>query len=270
MSRLWCAFFCVVLLEGCLVVPEGAAPEVSLSADLASQYNFRGMVNVDRPVLQAAGDVVLPTKVETGFLAFRTWANVDLQNSTGNAWFPSGHAFEPSQIDFQASYSETYRGFDVTMGIQSYALQNPDDFPRAPNGERGETKELFVTASREIDYGIVPSLSVHWDFDEAEGIYLNAAALREFPIDEKWVADAGVSLGYSDENQSDWNYGIEESGFADARLRGGVSYFMDRHTTLRGSVNFSTIVDSKLRDWFDVIDISTENVWVTLGATWSY
>ncbi|MEM7517194.1 MAG: hypothetical protein AAF368_09760 [Planctomycetota bacterium] len=241
-----------------------------MSADLASQFNFRGMPNNERGVLQASTDVVLPTKVETGALAFKAWANIDLSNSTGDAWFPDGHAGEPSQIDLHASYSETYRGFDVAFGLVSYALQNPDDFVLAPSGERGETKEFFASASREIAYDLVPSLTLHWDFDEAEGIYLNAALFRQFPINEKFVADANLSVGWSDENQSDWTYGLEESGIADVRLRGGLSYFLDRHTTLRSTLNFSTVVDSDLDDWFDLIGVDSDNLWLTLGATWSY
>jgi len=258
------------ILASCAVIPEGSVPEVALSTDLSTQYNFRGIPNNERGVLQASTDVILPTKVETGELTFKAWANLDLSNSTGDAWFPDGHAGEPSQIDLHASYSETYRGFDVAFGIVSYALQNPDDFVLSVTGERGETKEFFASASRPIAYGLVPSITMHWDFDEVRGVYLNAALFREFPIRDKWVADTTLSLGYSDESQSDWNYGVEETGLADLRLRGGISYFLDRHTTIRSSLVFSTIIDSDLQEWFDLIGVDSDNIWFTLGATWSY
>jgi len=153
-----------------------------------------------RPVAQAAMQVDLPTKLETGFISLKSFANFDLTDSTGDAWFPDGHGGEPSQIDLLASYSENYRDFDITTGVISYALQNPDDFPFA--AERGETKEIFVHASREVVWHLVPLLAVHYDFDEVEDWYFNASVSREFPINEQFVADARVGLGYVGEDQS--------------------------------------------------------------------
>jgi hypothetical protein len=31
-----------------------------------------------------------------------------------------------------------------------------------------------------------------------------------------------------------------------------------------------TIVDEDLRDWFDLIGIDSDTVWVALGVTWGY
>ncbi len=270
MASSWCALLSLALLGSCAIVPEGSVPTTSLSADVASQFNFRGMPNSRRGVLQASGDIALPTKIETGVIAFKAWTNIDLSNSTGAAWFPNGHAGEPSQIDMHLSYSEHYRDFDIAFGIVSYSLQNPDDFLLAPRGERGETKEFFLSASREIPYGLVPSVTMHWDFDEAEGIYMNTGVSRAFPIEEDLVADAALSIGWSDDNQSEWSYGVQTDGIADLKLQLGISYFLDRHTTIRSSLNFSTIVDDSLSHWFDQIGVEDDNVWFMLGATWSY
>jgi hypothetical protein len=269
MSRIPCALLVSSLLGSCLVVPEGAKPEVLIGAQLASEYNFRGMTNNERGVLQTEMEVVLPTKLETGSISLRGWANWDLQDSTGDAWFPDGHEGEPTQFDTHLAYTEEYRGFDLTTGFISYALQNPDDFPLTD--ERGETKELFANVSRLVAWGLVPSLTIHYDFDEVDGWYFNGAVAREFPIDEKFVADASLSLGYSDEDQSDWNYGLPESGLADLRATGRVSYLFDAHTTLHASLNGSTMVDEDLRDWFDDdINVDPDTFWITLGVTWAY
>jgi hypothetical protein len=268
MSRSLCVLLILSLLPSCLIVPDNAAPSIDANAVLASQYNFRGIPNNEHGVFQADATIDLPTKLETGLLSFKTFANFDLSDSVGNAWFPGGHGGEPSQINLQASYSETYRGFDITSGVVSYALQNPDDFPFAT--ERGETKELFVVLSREVFWKLVPALGIHYDFDEVDGWYFNGAVGREFPIGEKWAADAGVSLGYSDGDQSEWNYGLNESGFADLQALGRLSYFLDNHTTIRATVNGSTIIDEDLQDWFDLIDIASNNLWATIGVNWGY
>ncbi len=268
MSRLPLPLLALSLLTGCLIVPPDARPQVGASAALASQYNFRGMTNVDAAVLQTDVVVDMPTKVETGFITFRGFANWDLEDDVGDAWFPDDHAGEPSQIDMHLAYSETYRGVDITAGVVSYALQNPDDFPFA--GERGETKELFVSASRPMALELVPTLALHYDFDEVEDFYANAAITRDFPIDEKFVADAGLSLGYSGDEQSEWTYGLEESGLADLQAKAGVSYLHDANTTFRLQLAGSTIVDDDLRDWFDLIGIDADTIWASLGVAWAY
>ncbi len=268
MSRLPCALLAVSLFGSCLVVPEGARPEVALETVLSSEYNFRGMTNVERPVVQADMQVDLPTKLETGFLTFKTFANFDIHDNVGDAWFPDGHGGEPSQIDLLASYSENYHGVDITTGVISYALQNPDDFPFAI--ERGETKEIFVHASTEVALELVPALAIHYDFDEVEDWYLNAGVSREFPINQEFVADARLSLGYSGEDASDWTYGFPESGLADLQASGSVSYLLDENTAISASLNASTILDDDLRDWFDLIDIDADTFWAAIGVSWSY
>ena len=268
MSRIACAVLVASCLTSCLVVPEDARPQIDASATVASEYNFRGMTNVEKGVVQGEMSVDLPTKMETSSLNFRAFANYDIHTDTGDAWFPDGHGGEPTQIDLQASYSETYRGFDITAGVISYALQNPDDFVNAD--ERGETKEFFVNVARPVAWQLVPSLTLHYDFDEVEDLYANAAVERSFPLQDKWVADARVSVGYSGEDQSDWNYGLPESGWADLRGTAGVTYAYDTHTEFRSTLNASTMIDEDLRDWFDLIDIDADTVWLTVGVHWLY
>lgn len=256
------------LVTGCLVVPEDARPALDLGATLATQYNFRGMTNVDAPVLQTDLAVDLPTKIETSSISFRGFANWDLDDSFDDSWFPDGHEGEPSQIDMAVAYSETYRGFDFTSGVVSYALQNPDDFPFAT--ERGETKEVFFVMSHPIFWELVPTLRVHYDFDEVDDFYGNVAMARDFPVNESFVADGQVSLGYSGEDESEWIYGFKESGWADLQARAGLDYALDANTTIRLEVAGSYIVDEELQDWFDLIDIDKSPVWASLGLNWAY
>jgi len=270
MSRSLCALLALPLCVSCLIVPEDGRPEVAIGALAASQFNFRGMTNVDAPVLQTEAVIDLPTKAESGFVSVKAWANWDLENDTGDAWFPDGHAGEPSQIDLHLTYSEKYRGTDFTTGLVSYALQNGDDFPRAPSGERGETKEVFVRAARETVWNLVPSLILHYDFDEVEGWYWNAAVSRDFPINDDFLIDSRISLGYADDDQADWLYGLDDGGLADLQLRAGLLYLMDLNTTIRLGLNYSTIVDSDISDWFDVIGIDPDTFWADLGVTWAY
>jgi hypothetical protein len=260
--------FALPIVTSCLIVPENARPELNAGATVATQYNFRGMTNVDAPVLQTDLAVDLPTKMETGAISVRGFANWDLDDSFDDSWFPDDHAGEPSQIDMALAYSETYRGFDFTSGVVSYALQNPDDFPFAD--ERGETKEFFFVVSHPIWWELVPTLRLHYDFDEVDDFYGNVGLARDFPVKEGFIADAQLSVGWSGEEASEWTYGLEEAGLADLQARAGLDYLLDANTTIRLEVAGSYIVDDELKEWFDLIDIDSDPLWASLGVNWAY
>ncbi len=268
MPRLLLVSSLFLLLPSCLLVNEQAQPSAGFGLVAASQYNFRGMVNNEKGVVQADMTVSLPTAWENGQLTFGVWSNFDLSSDVGDAWFPEGHAGEPSEIDFLLQYDETYRGFDVQSGIISYALQNPDDFPFA--AERGETKEFFLQLGRALPLELYSLLRFNYDFDEVDGLYVNGAVSREFSINDKLTASGEIGLAYSDDSSSEWVYGLEESGLADLRLKAATNYLYDAHTTLEASLNYATILDDDLSDWFDQIGIESDNFWITLGARWGY
>ncbi len=270
MPRL-CALALLSLATSCYIVPEGSAPQVSLSTAAASQFVFRGMTNVDGAVAQTEGVITLPTQVDEGTLSIRGWANWDLVNDTGDAWFPDGHGGEVSQYDTAISYSETYRGYVITSGLVAYALQNGDDFDRAPDGERGETKEFFINVERETYWDLVPAFRVHYDFDEVDGVYLNMSVRRMFEIDDELSIDSQVSLGYADDAQADWLYGLESGGVADLVIGAGLNYLFDAHTDFRFGLNYSTMIDSDIADWMEQdISIDPDTAWADLRVTWSY
>ena len=256
-------------LSGCLIVPPDAVPSLLVEADVASQYNFRGMVNSEEDVLQLGVTAFLPTKAETGDIKLKTWGNIDLHNDNGDAWFPDGHGGEFTQIDFEIAYSDVFYDFDVQSGLVSYSLQNPDDFPLAT--ERGETREVFFHASKLVNWDLLPFLRFHYDFDEVDGLYIIGGVSREFEIREDTFANAALSLGHVDDDQANWLYGtsLGEDGFADLRLTGEVQHAYDANTTFRASLNYSTMIDSDLSDWFDVIGIDPDNFWIALGVTWA-
>ena len=79
-----------------------------------------------------------------------------------------------------------------------------------------------------------------------------------------------LGLGWMGENQSRWNYGIEEAGLADLTLRGDMDYSLQGGTTLTAFAAYSTIVDSDLSDWFDFIGIDPDQFFGGLGVRWTF
>lgn len=233
--------------------------------DAASQFNHRGMPQNERGVAQVQLDTYLPVR-DGGTLRLKTFGNMDLSNSTGDAWFPNGHAGKFTQVDFMAAYTRSVGEWDLTAGVQAYILPNGLEFPF---GQRGETKEVFVEAGRAVG-DFYPALRLFYDFDEVEDLYAQGSVRYDLPIDEDWAADFELTLGYSGEDQSVWNYGIAESGLADLRGVGSVYYAWDEFTEVRAQIGLSTILDSGIEDWFEAIDIESDNAWVTLGVGWSF
>lgn len=266
-------------LPGCLLNREKVI-RVRTNAQLASQYNHRGMVQVEKGVAQgelfADFPLALPgSNSELGFLSLGTWANLNLQDDTGDAWFPQDQGGKFSEIDLTAQYSRSLDdlGIPVTMaaGLLAYVIPNGSEFP---NGVRGSTTELFVSAHKTLFgdeiYSFTPSIRMDYDPDEVDGFYFRGGLSKGIPLGQMFQLDLGVHLGYSEENHSDWTYGVDEAGLADLRGSAAVSYFFDESTTVYLGVGASTIIDSEIRDWFDIVGIDSDNFWVNLGVSWTF
>ena len=253
-------------LFGACVVPEDATPGVALDLAVVSQHMHRGMTQNENGGAQVGIDVDFPVKaipgLDPGRIDVRAWGNADLTDDTGDAWFPDGHEGRFTEIHTMAAHTQRIGPVAVQAGLFSYVLPNGPEFPF---GERGQTSEFFVTASTEV-LGAIPALSVRYDFDEADDVYLLGSLTEEFPIGEDFAVRATGWLGYSGAGQSSWNYGLGESGFSDLGGEIALDYFFGERTTFEVKVSGSMIVDDELRDWFDLIGIRRDNVWVTGGV----
>ena len=260
------AFLCV----GCIFEQE--RPQVQVGALISTAFVRRGMVQNERGVIQPEINVDART-IDGGILTGNAWANLDLTNSTGDAWLPDGAALDASAVDLKAQYSRTVGNFALAAGVLQYVLPNGSQFP---NGPRGTTSEVFVSGSTTLFgdevYSFVPVASVHYDVDESEGWYLNGGIRKDLPL--PWIdalrSDISATVGWSSDKHSLWAYGLEESGFAD--FQGGLRlhYDLNENTTVSAGVAGSVLIDQDLRDWVELIDISEDNVWVWLGMTWSW
>ncbi len=277
-SRLAFALLAALLVGtgGCLIAEE-KPPEVNVRAGGATKFMHRGQVNVDRPVFQASGDGRVPVKTG-GDIVFSGLATFKTTSSSGDAWFPDASSGEVNRLDIQAGYSHVFPledlaegvgPIDITTGLTQFVLSDGDDFPF---GERDTTSEWFGEVGLGV-LGFRPFASFHIDLDEAEGYYINLGVGRTFSLDsilEDLSLDVGVSAAASDGDMSEFNYGIDESGWADARADAELRYVYDRRTTFDLGLHGSTILDDDIRDQFDQNGIDEDNFWVTLGVTWRF
>lgn len=264
-------------LSGCLVAPE-SSPHVDFRVDAATQYNNRGTPNVKTGVVQPEGTVSLPTK-DGGVISVGGWWNMNLKDDAGNAWYPDGHSGDFTDTQLRFRYGRRLGdNTDVVFGITNYTLTDGSEFINTPaQGVRGSTNEVSLTVSQnEAVLGITPRIELHYDYDEVDGLYVRTGLKRHFSLVEKLDLDVDLHLGYSDANQSLWNYGLEEAGFADLGGDMRLSYSIDSATKISIFVAASTLVDKDLRDWFDNVltdsglPISSDNLWGGIGLSWHF
>lgn len=255
----------LILLGSCAIFAEDARPTATLGAEVVDKYVHRGMPQHRTGALQGQLDVTLPTK-DGGALTVGTFGNMDLQDNAGRAWFPDGHAGRFSQIDYVGTWSRQFDEVNVSAGLHNYNLPFGQTFP---NGPRSSTTELFVHASTEL-LGAKPEVQLRYDFDQVDGFYGTVGVSEDFELAERWTCTLRGSLGYSGSRHSEWNYGIRDSGFADLHGTVTVAYAFDAKTVIGVHADASTIVDSGIDDWFDVIGTPQDNYWAGLFVRWTY
>lgn len=254
-------------LAGCAaVVDEERGATFAGRVEVADKFVHRGMPQNRNWVAQGAVDTTLPTEWGDS-LTIGAFANMDLKSSTGAAWFPGGHGGRISQFELTGTYAHTFEnGLTLAGGIHNYNVPFGESFP---NGPRESTNELFVIGEIEV-LDARPELQIRHDFDQANGTYVRLGIGEEFPVGEQVGLELRSHLGWSSASQSLWNYGLDESGFADLQASATVFYDYDPHTRIGASLTGSTIVDSDLRDWFELIGIESDNLWIGVFVVWTY
>lgn len=259
------AWITAVVLGGCVTEDADRRPAIALGADVASMFVHRGMPQNEHGVLQGTMDATLPLRTE-GDLVFSTFANMDLSDDVGDAWFDDGHGGRISQFDVIATYTHTFDAIELAAGVHNYNFPFGESFPSGP---RGATTELFLHAAAEV-LGARPEVQIRHDVDQAQGTYVRLGISEPFELGERWTLILNGHVGWSSESQSWWNYGVRAQGFADLQGGATVAYAWDDRTTLGATLQGSTILDSDIADWFDLLGIDTSNVWVGAFVRWRY
>ncbi|MEO6597686.1 MAG: hypothetical protein ABIP94_23320 [Planctomycetota bacterium] len=270
MPRPLAGSICLVLMiaSGC-IVKKDAQPSVGLGLAVPTKFVHRGMTLVDKPVLQPDLSVGLPL-VNGDEAGITVDGNIDLYDGTGNAWFPDGHGGRFTQFEVIADYTRKFGDVTLRGGIHNYNLPNGVEFiVGSPAGsERGSTSEAFVIASANV-LDATPYVSWNYDFDEVRASYYRAGITEDFDLGRGFSLSLDGSVGYAAQGQSLWMYGLAEAGFADLRGEAVLHYAYDPRTTIDLGLHGSLILDSALKDWFQLIGIDDDVIWVSAGVSWT-
>jgi hypothetical protein len=233
-----------------------APPSVSTSAVAGSQYMFRGVPQVEATVYQ--GDMAISVSDDRGgTYSLATWVNLDGSNDTGDAVLPEGNGGKITEVDFVPEYSREFDGWSAAIGLCSYNF---------PNGVGSSTTEAYLSAT--WDVLLSPTLTANWDFDQVEGLYLQADVSHGWALTDRVDAEAGASLGHADEDQGLAYWGDDSSGLSHLEGMFGVSYAWSNEVALFASVHAASIVSDDFEDALDDAGIETNNVWFMIGVGW--
>lgn len=245
---LWCV--AAVLL--CSASAATAEDEVSLgvAADLFSKYIWRGQNVVDDWVLQPSAGV--------GYKGFTgsIWGNVDWTGELVDDW-------ELSEVDYAIDYSNRLPGqetFGYSLGAIYY------DFP---NTGWNATSEVY--AGLTADAPLSPAVKWFYDFDEADGSYIQFSVGHTIEKIVSWTEQEycgltlGASLGYATDNYNESYFGVDDGAINDLTVTAGVPFCFGP-LTIKPSVGCSVMIDDDIREATD----KSDNFWGGVGASYNF
>lgn len=215
---------CVVAAFLIIGTPQANAADVSVGADLASAYVWRGVTLNDGPVIQPSIDVAGP-----GYIGLNVWGNLDLDDY--NDTLESG---EFSEIDLTASYAIPVEGFALGIGLIEYL------YPDAPEGAADAgTREVYAEAG----YDIFDALSVGgffaYDIDEVNDFYANVSTSYKMDVSEDLSMSLTGVIGFAGD---DFSSGAD-SGAHEYNVNLSASYLAMENTELGAYVAYTDSVD---------------------------
>lgn len=213
---------------------------VDASAAYMSRYVWRGIMQVNDPVLQPSINVA-----KNGF-TFNAWGSYNLtgKNDYGSPYGNGKNKF--TEIDLTAEYAFSFGDFSLPLGVIYYAF---------PNTPYSSTTELYAGVT--YNWLITPTLKVYQDIDAQHGEYVNFALayaydLPQFTKDATWQLALGGNIGWgsSDYNQFYWgaNRTLHEDAITDASVTVSVPVKIIDWITIAPSYTQLWLVDDKIKD----------------------
>jgi hypothetical protein len=234
-----------VVLGGVLsLLPLAAgAADATLQADVLSAYVWRGQVLNDELVVQPS----LTAETDYG-LSLNVWGNF---NTTDRVSPENEREF--SEIDLNAAYSRRVSFFTLGVGFYQYLFPNQTvtDDVTSNSAAALPTREVYVSAALE-DVILQPTLTVYYDVDAVNGFYGSLGISHSFELTKELSLDLSASIGAADSEYNSVYFGVDEDALNDGNARASVSYALMESLTLTGYIQYTTLLDSDIKDAADV------------------
>lgn len=226
-SSLGCLMSTAVLGGALSALAEDPVPVTALAeATVLNGYVWRGQVMNDAAVLQPS------FTLGKGAFTINTWGNLNLTDAV------TEDAPDFSELDLTFSYSKTVGAVALGAGLIEYSF---------PNTTFANTREVYASIGLPT-LPVVPSLSVYYDFDEADGVYGLLSLAYSHSITEKATLALFASLGAATAEYNAFYFGVDESALNDANVGATLSIPVTKQLTITPGVQFTTLPDGDIKD----------------------
>jgi uncharacterized protein (TIGR02001 family) len=225
-----------MLAAGCWAAVATAAVEVEGGAYVGvfDKYLWRGFdLSGGEPVAQGGVDLT------AGAFTLSYWSNLQLSSNDDEGYV----AGEMNETDLILDYSFDINDLvSMSVGDMLYAVDGLED-----------THEAYVGVYLALP--LEPSLTVYWDWDEAEeaGLYYVLSVAHAFELSETLSLNLSASAGYNQE--SDYLVG-DYSDWHNAEIGVAVDYLLSENLTLSPSYIYSTPISDDAEDISGIDDES--------------
>jgi uncharacterized protein (TIGR02001 family) len=203
-----------------VVVIEVPDTVVSVTADFASAYVFRGVTLNDGAVFQPGIEATgFGLREECGSLTIGTWGNFDFDS------YKDGSSSEFSEVDLYISYGlpTLIDGLDLFIGWTEYTY---------PTGDSGADKEANVGAGFDLA-GVALGATVYIGTGGAihSAQYYELTAGYDLELSEDLGLSLGASAAYLDQDSG-------SDGWNDGTLSAALSYVLCENWSIGASVAY--------------------------------
>jgi hypothetical protein len=233
---------------------------VGASADLTalSAYVWRGQVLNDETVVQPAATIV------KGGFVLNVWGNFNLTDAA------TGDSGVFSEVDLTLSYSRAAGPVTFGAGLIEYLFPNQtlvaaDDTGVGYPG----TREAYLSASLP-GLPVVPSVTVYYDFGEAESFYALGALTYTAKLGDTLNLGLSTSLGYAAADYNAFYFGVDEAALNDANF--GLSLAWSPHPSLMvtPAYQYTMLADSDIEDGAAGLYKDKDQSIVSVKATYTF
>lgn len=217
--------------------------QFSVAAELRDAYVWRGQVLTDGAVLQPG-----LTATRGGFSA-GIWGNLILDGTEGDT-------AQFSEVDYAVSYAFVTRAVGMAVGLTSYTF---------PNASTGNTTEAHISA----EFSGLPlstGLSLHYDLDEADGIYAMASVGKTFDVNRSVALGVGFTTGWASSGYNAYYFGLDDSRANDGNLLVEGIFTVGGDIGLRLGVQYSWLWDSEIESGARSLYADDSNVGLVFGV----
>lgn len=231
----------------------GVGESAELEFEIESAHLFRGLVLADDPV--ALSKIYLSRRMQGCLLGVRSELAQGLRSDEGR-----------DDLGLEGLTGNLFcRGVKSGFGWELGLLYNDFRNTRLEALRDWDSVEFYALIEGRIWLVLVPSLSLYYDLNELNGVYLKAALSAERELWEGFFASAALDLGWGDNSYNRY-YFKSGAAFTDLNATLAVRWALNAQLSLRGHLTFSGILDGSLRDH----DREGEFLWAGLGCKYEF